>query len=1154
MAKIKDDFLSIDRSLSIWFGLLISVLMLIFFVITIFYYSSIIKKEQDRLSSVIANTLADSINRVAFSGKYQVRLLIEDLSKKNENIDSIMIQDFDGLIIAHTDSSRNGKLERDDFFHKAIKIKENQNYIIQDISLHRDRKSIKLIEIDIPFRQGFNGEINGVIRLFLSSSLISATLNDSIKYFVLLIALFTLISIFSIYKISQRVGRPIKNLAHQLNGILKYTPLTIYVKNREGDILSSSAVYNNLKESLEKIETIEEQKEGELFYSAKSISYDYTLNINGKDYYFSATKYPIALENDGKISLTCTIATDITEQIELLHGIESERNFFRAVVENINAIVAVIDRDGRMIRFNRYAEEFSGYSQAEISQTPYFWTVLLPNDKQSNLRVNAQKWNIIRRFENVWVSKNGEERVFDWSNGIILNEFNKMEYIVTVGVDLSRQKNIQKELEEAKNLAESANSAKSDFLANMSHEIRTPLNAVIGMSYILSQTELDNSQREYIKKINSSAKLLLGILNDILDFSKIEAGKMEIEHHNFSLKDAVNEIADQLVTLAKTKDIEVLIQIKPDCVDLVNGDKIRVQQILLNIINNAIKFTNHGHVIVRVKDKILDNGKVNLKFEVEDSGIGISQEAIDKLFAPFTQADNSTTRKFGGTGLGLSICRKLVNMMGGDIWVKSSQNIGSLFGFNITLDVVKIDKFNKQQFPNDLKILIVDDSPHSCEILHNILEGVSSKIEIFTNPIEAYHRFLEAENSSEPFALIIVDWKMPELNGVEFVKKIEQHSNKKPTILMVSAYSQELLLNETKDVGIDTIITKPFTPSIIFDSISNLLNPNKTLDSDTESVPNLANIKILLVEDNDINQEVAHHILSNTKANIEIANNGLEALNKVKIGDYDIIIMDIQMPIMDGYTSTKEILKLNLKKVPTIIAMSANATSNDIKKSKDVGMYEHLTKPIEPTKLYNVLAKITNTKKFIKVDIDKGSLEVDIDEVGALNRWNGNSRYYEVVNSFIDNTVITLKDLCKDSELSIKAHTIKGSSANLGLNLGLNLVSKFAHLIELNIDNLDECKKLILELEKALFSAKEFFKNRVVKKDEVNTIPKDELLEKLNSVIIKLKDREFNALPEFRYIKESLKQHFDMKLIDEISTNIDKFEFQKAIELIDKLY
>jgi signal transduction histidine kinase/CheY-like chemotaxis protein len=519
---------------------------------------------------------------------------------------------------------------------------------------------------------------------------------------------------------------------------------------------------------------------------------------------------------------------------------------------------------------------------------------------------------------------------------------------------------LNRQLHEARKIAENAARAKSSFLANMSHEIRTPMNAVIGMTDLLMESNLNAEQREFSNIIRVSGEALLSLINDVLDFSKIEAGHMELEHQDFDLSQCVEGTLDLMVSKAAEKDIELVYEVDGNVPAVIRGDAGRLRQILLNLLSNAVKFTRRGEICVSITATVLEQGH-EIRFSIRDTGIGIAADKLEQIFQEFTQADASTTRQYGGTGLGLTISRKLSELMGGRMWAESVPDQGATFFFTLRTPIAKqIRTIRADQRAFDIKnrdVMIVDDNETNLKILSAQLIRWGLTPVVFDTP----HAALESITSGREYALMITDMQMPKMDGAMLIREVRTHRN--TTELPVIVLTSLGLERPDNALDISSYLTKPVKPAQLYQNISNILHGDggncDAVVSKVHAQATANPLNILVVEDNLLNQKVALRMLEKLGYQADLARDGIEALEMAQKNEYDIILMDIQMPRMDGLTATEELIKrFGDKKRPLIIGMTAHAANEERDRGLAAGMDDYLTKPIQLLKLQEVLRAV----------------------------------------------------------------------------------------------------------------------------------------------------------------------------------------------------
>ena len=686
-----------------------------------------------------------------------------------------------------------------------------------------------------------------------------------------------------------------------------------------------------------------------------------------KDRIYSNSYYPV-LSREGRCDAVVIMSTDITEVKQAGEALRISEAKLRENMQQLNAILdnssvgICFVRDRAVIWANKRMAELFGYSIEEITGQS---TRMFYDSSDSYEHLGREAYAILtegKRYvsEQIMCHHDGHP-IWVRMSGTAISGDHLSGGSIWVFEDIGDQKETEATLRLAKEAADSANRSKSEFLANMSHEIRTPINAILGLAHVLSRTALNADQRDCLQKLSGSGKLLLNIINDILDYSKIEAGRLELERAEFSLPQILDALSTMMSSNAKSKNLELLIDVAGTVPDRLVGDSLRLQQVLMNLAGNALKFTEAGEVVVRIAVASRVGDDLVLRFEVKDTGIGIAPEALPGLFSSFTQADASTTRRFGGSGLGLAICERLVRLMGGEIGVHSEPGHGSTFWFTAPFALGGPAVERPCCTPGGLSVLAVDDNVVARTVIGETVQSLGWRCDCVESGAEALGRLGEHNH----YDLILMDWRMPGMDGLEAIRIIRRlyHDDKMPVIAMITAFDREDVVRAGGSTLVDGILVKPLTASMLYDFAAKTCEAVAVMPvqapPDGSKTATLGGLTLLLVEDNSINQDVARRILELEGAGVVIAGNGREAIARLEDAPagFDLILMDIQMPVMDGYEATRIIRADSRFASLPIIALTAGVMKPDRVDAQAAGMNGFVPKPFDVDLLVSTVAE-----------------------------------------------------------------------------------------------------------------------------------------------------------------------------------------------------
>lgn len=868
--------------------------------------------------------------------------------------------------------------------------------------------------------------------------------------------------------------------------------------------------------------------------------------------------------------------------------IDAQARMAAIVESSIDGIIGQT-LQGVVISWNRGAEEIFGY-RADEALGKTVAQLVVPDDlayEEEDILARICRGERRDHFTTRRRHKNGQLIDVSVSVSPIIDDSGRIVGASKTVRDITIHKQFESSLELARQQAEQANVAKSQFLANMSHEIRTPMNAVLGMLQLVRQTPLDTRQQDYVVKAQSAAQSLLALLNDILDFSKIDAGKLELDIHAFSLEDMLRELAVVLSGNQHHKTVELMFEVDPSLPLEVRGDKLRILQILINLGGNALKFTEAGQVVIHLSALRQDAASVTLQVSVTDTGIGITPEQLSRIFNGFTQAESSTTRRFGGSGLGLVICQRLVALMGSELRVDSEPGRGSCFSFELCLEVENKAPSISVVAPDisHCHVLVVGDCEISREILVKTIELRGWSCDAVESGAKALVKIISALKAGRPYDVVLVDWRMPEMDGVATAKLIKQQLPDAacPVVIMLSAYGRELLgkISEQDRVIFRDILTKPITPQQLIASIARARQPAQrdSLPPVIELPQRLAGVRLLLVEDNALNRQVAGDLLTHEGASVVMAEDGLQGVRIAtqQPDAFDIIIMDMQMPVMDGLQATREIRAVPVLAALPILAMTANASHADREACLQAGMNDHVGKPIDIDEVVELILKLVQGKAVPAAGTERQpaaapetATAAEVDPLDRLMRRFGQNLnvYRQTLASFSIEACNQLDMLARQREaadvprMAATFHALKGVAATVGATALAAQAAEWERqsrteeaaefCTRFDTEQLAALRELATRSEQLLMQAlPEPQPEATVIPDIAATLSRPEWLERLRALLPPLESGNLEALDLLAALPASPPE--ERETMQEVAALVQSLQFPGAVTIIRRI-
>ena len=890
----------------------------------------------------------------------------------------------------------------------------------------------------------------------------------------------------------------------------------------------------------------------------------------------------------GKPQYIVGLTEDITERKRSENALQESEQLFRSIFENSQTGISLYNVAKGQYFTNRALHEMLGCSHEDVDSVEKWDRFVHPDERVSGAERYAELISGERNkdeWEQRFVRSDGRIVIADGNFRVIRDGAGKPQYLLNMTKDITDRKQAEADLVAAKEEALAATKAKSEFLANMSHEIRTPMNAILGMTYLALKTELTPKQHDYLTKTRVAAQALLGIINDILDFSKIEAGKLDMEKAEFRLDQVLENLSSVVSQKAHDKNLEFLIDAPNNLPQNLLGDPLRLGQILINLVNNAVKFTDRGEVVVTVALEERVSERVKLKISVRDSGIGMTAEQTAGLFQAFSQADTSTSRKYGGTGLGLSISKRLVEMMGGEIWVESDYGVGSTFLFTGWFGTAATEPQRKRFIPDlaGIRALVVDDNKSACEILTGALKIFGLRVDSAISGEDSI-RALSAADSYDPYQLVLMDWQMPGMDGLEASHLIKGEGRLKhiPKIVMMTAFGREDIRLRAEQMGIEGYLLKPISESLLYDTLMDLFGATgqkRSRDAVSEEGArsyDAGGIRILLVEDNEVNQQVATELLESAGATVTIANHGREAVRILTTEDqpppFDVVFMDLQMPEMDGCTAARLIRSQPQLQGLPIIAMTAHALVEERQNCLDAGMNDHVSKPIDLDAFFTTLLRWSRPRRAgaggtealsakIAGDVILSEIE-GVDLTGGLQRVAGNKRLYrDLLAQFAARHADAPEQISAaiesgDPKLAERiAHTVKGVAGNIGLGKVFAAAEKLERIIHhgdpVEPALLNEFALVHSDQVQAIQQAMQEMTEELPREDNFEDFDAQAALAAIARLRVLLAASDGASGEAFLAVESILAGTVERSRLDALSKTISEFDFDAALLKLD---